>query len=58
MKKYYIILLFTFCQLAVSAQRYSFYNLGVENGLIQSQVRAVTQDSYGHLWVGTLGGLS
>lgn len=58
MKKFNIILLLIFCQLAVSAQRYSFYNLGVENGLIQSQVRAMTQDSYGHLWIGTLGGLS
>lgn len=46
------------CTLPVSAQRYSFYNLSVENGLIQSQVQALTQDRYGHLWVGTLGGMS
>ncbi|OSZ82009.1 hypothetical protein CAP35_01695 [Chitinophagaceae bacterium IBVUCB1] len=41
-----------------SAQRYPFYNLNVENGLIQSQVTSMVQDTYGHLWVGTLGGLS
>ena len=46
------------CTLQVTAQRYSFYNLSVENGLIQSQVQALTQDRYGHLWVGTLGGMS
>lgn len=46
------------CTLSVSAQRYSFYNLSVENGLIQSQVQALTQDRYGHLWIGTLGGMS
>lgn len=40
------------------AQRFPFYNLNVENGLIQSQARAVVQDKSGHLWIGTLGGLS
>lgn len=40
------------------AQRYPFYNLNVESGLIQSQVTSMTQDKIGHLWVGTLGGLS
>lgn len=53
--------LIVFCLLAamqLAAQRYSFYNLSVENGLIQSQVRSLAQDKYGHLWIGTLGGLS
>lgn len=45
-------------QCFVYAQRYPFYNLNVENGLIQSQVRGLVQDRYGHLWIGTLGGLS
>lgn len=40
------------------AQRYPFYNLNVENGLIQSQVSCITQDKKGNLWIGTLGGLS
>lgn len=42
----------------VHAQRYPFFNLSVENGLIQSQVRAIVQDKYGHIWIGTYGGLS
>lgn len=40
------------------AQRFPFYNLNVEDGLIQSQVRSMVQDKYGHLWIGTVGGLS
>ncbi|RYE26442.1 MAG: hypothetical protein EOP51_00365 [Sphingobacteriales bacterium] len=40
------------------AQRYSFYNQSVENGLIQSQATCLAQDKMGHLWIGTLGGLS
>jgi ligand-binding sensor domain-containing protein/signal transduction histidine kinase len=40
------------------AQRNPFFNLNVENGLIQSQVTAITQDRFGYLWIGTLGGLS
>lgn len=42
----------------VFSQDYPFHNLTVENGLIQSQVRALAQDAYGHLWIGTIGGLS
>lgn len=40
------------------SQRYPFFNVGIEQGLIQSQVFAVTQDASGHLWAATLGGLS
>lgn len=40
------------------AQRYPFYNLNVERGLIQSQATSLAQDHLGHLWVGTIGGLS
>ena len=40
------------------AQRYPFFNLNVESGLIQSQATGMVQDKYGHLWVATLGGLS
>ncbi len=53
-----VILFVLCCALQTAAQRYSFYNLSVENGLIQSQVQALAQDKYGHLWVGTLGGMS
>ena len=39
-------------------QRYPFFNIGIEQGLIQSQVFALAQDEAGHLWAATLGGLS
>jgi len=40
------------------AQRFSFFNLKVENGLVQSQVTCLAQDKFGNLWMGSLGGLS
>ncbi len=40
------------------AQRYPFFNLNVENGLVQSQPSCLVQDKTGNLWIGTLGGLS
>ncbi len=53
------IVLSVFCVCSHAfAQRYPFYNLNVENGLIQSQATSMAQDKYGHLWIGTLGGLS
>lgn len=55
--RFYTILLLLCCVPAI-AQRYPFYNLNVENGLIQSQATSIAQDKYGHLWIGTLGGLS
>jgi ligand-binding sensor domain-containing protein/signal transduction histidine kinase len=42
----------------VHAQRYYFFNLNVESGLIQSQATSMAQDVRGRLWIGTLGGLS
>lgn len=42
----------------VSAQRFHFHNLTVDDGLIQSQATCMAQDKTGNLWVGTLGGLS
>lgn len=61
-QKHYFALLFAIVCTCIytncKAQRYPFYNLGVENGLIQSQATSLAQDTVGHLWVGTLGGLS
>lgn len=56
----HIALCFLICLsgLYATAQRYTFYNLNVENGLIQSQATSLVQDKSGHLWIGTLGGLS
>lgn len=42
----------------VHSQQYNFINYTVQDGLAQSQVRDICQDSQGYLWVGTSGGLS
>lgn len=39
-------------------QRYSFVDFSTAQGLPQSQVKCIAQDSTGFIWVGTLGGLS
>ncbi len=38
------------------AQIYPFFTYSVEDGLAQSTVRAIAQDSRGYLWFGTAGG--
>jgi ligand-binding sensor domain-containing protein len=48
-------LLLLTCFLSFS-QQYNFRNLSVADGLAQSQVYAICEDSRGHLWFGTLGG--
>lgn len=40
------------------AQQYSFIQYSVKEGLAQSQVRCLFQDSRGFIWAGTLGGIS
>ena len=40
------------------SQKYNFINFNVENGLVQSQVMCMTQDSNNELWLGTFGGIS
>ena len=42
----------------VSAQKVHFQNYNVQQGLIQSQVIAITQDHFDNLWFCTLGGIS
>jgi len=58
--KYLIINLIILCIATFhsSAQRFPFYNLKIENGLAQSQTTCMAQDSFGNLWIGTLGGIS
>ncbi len=41
---------------AVLAQQYNFIQYSISEGLAQSQVYAMTQDSKGYLWFGTQGG--
>jgi len=43
---------------AADAQKFHFQNYNVQQGLIQSQVLAITQDPYDNLWFCTLGGIS
>ncbi|MFT5595329.1 MAG: two-component system sensor histidine kinase LytS, partial [Flammeovirgaceae bacterium] len=42
----------------VVAQKSAYIAYGLEDGLPQSQVRAIAQDSSGYLWIGTMAGLS
>lgn len=44
--------------LPVGAQQYAFKQFTAQDGLAQSQVRAMAQDGEGYLWFGTLGGAS
>ena len=46
-------MLFSIC---LSAQQYHFQNYGLNEGLAQSQVFKIMEDSRGYLWMGTNGG--
>lgn len=46
------------CSLLGRAQQYNFIPYSIEDGLAQSQVRAMYQDQKGYLWIGTYGGIS
>ena len=54
---YLFLLLFLFSAISVSQQS-SYVHYDTRDGLPQSQVRAIAQDSQGYLWIGTVGGLS
>ena len=53
-----LVLFFLIYSLSLFGQRYAFISFSTPEGLPQSQVNAITQDSSGYLWVGTLGGLA
>src|SRR5947208_6264643 len=50
-----LFLLFPFC---TEAQTYFFSNYSVKDGLAQSNVSGVVQDSAGFYWIATAGGVS
>ena len=52
-----IVFVFVLYSLSFS-QRFSFVSYSTPEGLPQSQVNAITQDSSGYLWIGTFGGVS
>jgi ligand-binding sensor domain-containing protein len=59
---YKIVILFTFLQCSIllnaQAREYTFEKLSLEEGLSQSSVYSIFQDSKGFLWVGTANGLN
>ncbi len=54
----YITALLLLAGVSSWAQRYTFHNLGIDDGLIQSQATCFAQDPDGKLWIGTMGGVS
>lgn len=58
MRKYFILFALIIVSLTASSQQYTFIEYSLKEGLQQSQVRSLFQDSRGFVWVGTLGGIS
>lgn len=57
MKYLFLFTALVWCSLTFS-QRYLFQSYSTSEGLTQSQVTSICQDSTGYLWIGTLGGVS
>ncbi len=58
MNKILICLTVLMTTISAYSQQYNFLNYSIEDGLVQSQIRAISQDKDGYVWIGTLGGLS
>ena len=58
MNKFVVVILALFVSLCAYTQQYNFINYSIEEGLVQSQIRSISQDKDGYIWIGTLGGLS
>lgn len=57
-KKFILLLLLTGCNLLLYGQQVAFKKLGIDNGLSQSSVYIIFQDSKGFMWFGTGDGLN
>jgi len=57
-KTLFIIILLSLNINVINAQYHSFTNYSVNDGLSQSVVNCIFQDSYGYLWIGTQMGLN
>jgi PAS domain S-box-containing protein len=55
-KNFFLFLLILILPLTAFGQSYTFTNYSIDEGLPQSQVRSLYQDTNGYLWIGTLGG--
>ena len=58
MGRLFVLILVLIYSISTNAQQYNFISYSIEEGLVQSQVRAIGQDNSGYVWIGTLGGLS
>ena len=58
MMRILILLLLLIANVGSFGQQYSFIQYSLKEGLPQSQVRSIFQDSRGYLWIGTLGGVA
>ncbi|MGZ3865746.1 MAG: two-component regulator propeller domain-containing protein [Bacteroidia bacterium] len=56
MRRYFLHIIFLFFAFTAGAQTYNFQNYNVDEGLTQSQVFCIFQDSKGYMWFGTSGG--
>ena len=56
--KSYILLFLIAIAFQSKAQKYSFINYSTNQGLAQSQVKDIVQDSKQYLWIATQDGLS
>lgn len=56
--RFFAACFFIFFTRLFNAQSYTFTNYSIPEGLAQTQVKAITEDRNGYLWVGTRGGLS
>jgi len=58
MNKFFLFFVVLIISISGFSQQYNFISYSVEEGLAQSQIRAICQDEDGYLWIGTLGGIS
>ncbi|MCX6278155.1 MAG: ATP-binding protein [Bacteroidetes bacterium] len=58
MKRRITLLFLFFCGIVAYPQQYQFRNYSIEQGLSQSVVNCVIQDSRGFMWIGTQNGLN
>ncbi|HXD93715.1 MAG TPA: two-component regulator propeller domain-containing protein, partial [Bacteroidia bacterium] len=56
MRKIWLHIILLFVATTGFSQTYDFRNYNVEDGLAQSQVNCIFQDSKGYMWFGTGGG--